>query len=242
MFLNLEIPTSCNRPPFILSTISRVHNSLADVWWFLVQASRLFLSISALILIKELYISYTTKAKLGWILPTRPPKQVQRRWCYVLDLGACLERRNFFFHLLISIIAFYRFRKPWCAIFPMNVILAYLCDTQNDFSMFGFKFESKTPVPIDSLITNLAETAYVVSRTWRRWRIFADTIDSQHPWVAKSHIRWLWVFACNVFCFFLFWSKPVDSISDYVIRRILWILTGQANSALRAVFPITFFF
>lgn len=33
---------------------------------------------------------------------------------------------------------------------------------QNDFSMFGVKFESNTPLPIDSLITNLAETAYVV--------------------------------------------------------------------------------
>ncbi|KAI0059100.1 FAD/NAD-P-binding domain-containing protein [Artomyces pyxidatus] len=58
----------------------------------------------------------------------------------------------------------------------------------NDFEVFGFKFESKNPVPIDSLITNLAETAYV------------------HPWVAASHIRWF--------------------ISDFVIKRILWILTG----------------
>ncbi|KDQ59577.1 hypothetical protein JAAARDRAFT_77653 [Jaapia argillacea MUCL 33604] len=58
----------------------------------------------------------------------------------------------------------------------------------NDFSLLGFKFESKNPVPIDSLITNLAETAYV------------------HPWVAASHIRWF--------------------VSDFVIKRILWILTG----------------
>ncbi|TCD70584.1 hypothetical protein EIP91_002614 [Steccherinum ochraceum] len=42
----------------------------------------------------------------------------------------------------------------------------------NDFSVFGFKFESDNPVPIDGLITNLAETAYV------------------HPWVQASHIRW----------------------------------------------------
>ncbi len=34
---------------------------------------------------------------------------------------------------------------------------------QNDFEIFGFKVESKDPVPIDSLITNFAETAYVVS-------------------------------------------------------------------------------
>ncbi|TFK60658.1 FAD/NAD-P-binding domain-containing protein [Pluteus cervinus] len=58
----------------------------------------------------------------------------------------------------------------------------------NDFSFLGFKFESKNPLPIDSLITNLAETAYV------------------HPWVAASHIRWF--------------------ISDFVIKRILWVLTG----------------
>jgi hypothetical protein len=35
---------------------------------------------------------------------------------------------------------------------------------QNDFSLFGIKFSSKRPVPIDSLITNLAETAYVVRK------------------------------------------------------------------------------
>ncbi|KAF8078064.1 hypothetical protein FPV67DRAFT_1463978 [Lyophyllum atratum] len=58
----------------------------------------------------------------------------------------------------------------------------------NDFEILGFKFESKTPVPIDSLITNLGETAYV------------------HPWVAASHIRWF--------------------ISDFVLKRLLWILTG----------------
>ncbi|KAI0078958.1 FAD/NAD(P)-binding domain-containing protein [Panus rudis PR-1116 ss-1] len=58
----------------------------------------------------------------------------------------------------------------------------------NDFEVFGFKFESKNPVPIDSLITNFAETAYV------------------HPWIAASHIRWF--------------------ISDFVIKRVLWVLTG----------------
>ncbi|CAL1703562.1 unnamed protein product [Somion occarium] len=58
----------------------------------------------------------------------------------------------------------------------------------NDFEILGFKFESKNPVPIDSLITNFAETAYV------------------HPWVAASHIRWF--------------------ISDFVIKRVLWVLTG----------------
>ncbi|KAJ7261292.1 FAD/NAD(P)-binding domain-containing protein [Mycena haematopus] len=59
----------------------------------------------------------------------------------------------------------------------------------NDFEIFGFGFESdKAAVPIDSLITNLAETAYV------------------HPWVAATHIRWF--------------------VSDFVIKRLLWFLTG----------------
>ncbi|KDR81496.1 hypothetical protein GALMADRAFT_239475 [Galerina marginata CBS 339.88] len=58
----------------------------------------------------------------------------------------------------------------------------------NDFEIFGVKFKSKTPVPIDSLITNLGETAYV------------------HPWVARSHIRWF--------------------ISDFVIKHVLWLVTG----------------
>ncbi|KAJ7184298.1 FAD/NAD(P)-binding domain-containing protein [Mycena filopes] len=59
----------------------------------------------------------------------------------------------------------------------------------NDFEVFGFQFKSeKRSVPIDSLITNLGETAYV------------------HPWVASSHIRWF--------------------VSDFVIKRLLWFLTG----------------
>ncbi|EIM90309.1 FAD/NAD-P-binding domain-containing protein [Stereum hirsutum FP-91666 SS1] len=58
----------------------------------------------------------------------------------------------------------------------------------NDFEVFGIKFESPDPLPIDSLITNLAETAYV------------------HPWVAASHLRWF--------------------VSDAVIKRVLWLLTG----------------
>ncbi|SCZ90765.1 BZ3500_MvSof-1268-A1-R1_Chr1-3g02228 [Microbotryum saponariae] len=40
----------------------------------------------------------------------------------------------------------------------------------NDFSVFGFKFEGN--LPIDGLITNLFETAYV------------------HPWIASSRMRW----------------------------------------------------
>jgi hypothetical protein len=39
----------------------------------------------------------------------------------------------------------------------------WLRDLQNDFSLFGVKFESGHPLPIDTLITNFAETAYVVS-------------------------------------------------------------------------------
>lgn len=56
----------------------------------------------------------------------------------------------------------------------------------NNFSLFGMTFDGK--LPIDSLITNLCESAYV------------------HPWVAQSHLRWF--------------------VSDFVIKRVLWVLTG----------------
>ncbi|KAF9049230.1 FAD/NAD-P-binding domain-containing protein [Hymenopellis radicata] len=58
----------------------------------------------------------------------------------------------------------------------------------NDFEILGYRFDGEKKVPIDCLITNLAETAYV------------------HPWVAASHIRWF--------------------VSDFVIKRVLWVLTG----------------
>jgi dimethylaniline monooxygenase (N-oxide forming) len=56
----------------------------------------------------------------------------------------------------------------------------------NNFRVLGATFDGA--LPIDSLITNLFETAYV------------------HPWVSKSHLRWF--------------------VSDFVIRRVLWCLTG----------------
>ena len=55
-----------------------------------------------------------------------------------------------------------------------------------DFVVFGNVFDGN--LPIDGLITNLFETAYV------------------HPWVASTHLRWF--------------------ISDFVIKRLLWCLTG----------------
>ncbi|KAJ6488542.1 hypothetical protein C8R47DRAFT_1274772 [Mycena vitilis] len=59
----------------------------------------------------------------------------------------------------------------------------------NGLRILGYKLQSDSPsVPLDSIITNLAETTYV------------------HPWVASSHLRWF--------------------ISDFVIKRILWLLTG----------------
>lgn len=58
----------------------------------------------------------------------------------------------------------------------------------NHFEIFGLKSDAKKKVPLDCLITNLAETAYV------------------HPWIERSHIRWF--------------------ISDFVIKRVLWVLTG----------------
>jgi len=56
----------------------------------------------------------------------------------------------------------------------------------SDFRVFGVDFDGS--LPIDGLITNLFETAYV------------------HPWVAKSHLRWF--------------------VSDAVIKKVLWFLTG----------------
>ncbi|KAL1413337.1 hypothetical protein Q8F55_001096 [Vanrija albida] len=56
----------------------------------------------------------------------------------------------------------------------------------NNFRVFGTTYDGA--LPIDGLITNLFETAYV------------------HPWVASSHLRWF--------------------VSDFVIRRVLWLLTG----------------
>ncbi|ODO05732.1 hypothetical protein I350_04793 [Cryptococcus amylolentus CBS 6273] len=56
----------------------------------------------------------------------------------------------------------------------------------NNFRVFGTTFDGN--LPIDGLITNLFETAYV------------------HPWVSASHVRWF--------------------ISDLVIKRVLWFLTG----------------
>ncbi|TFY82963.1 hypothetical protein EWM64_g1049 [Hericium alpestre] len=54
----------------------------------------------------------------------------------------------------------------------------------NDFEVLGFKFESKNPVPIDSLITNLAETAYVshkampyINRPYRNRPAIMDRIS-----------------------------------------------------------------
>ncbi|KAG8861909.1 hypothetical protein FRB96_002352 [Tulasnella sp. 330] len=56
----------------------------------------------------------------------------------------------------------------------------------NNFTLLGYNFKGN--LPIDGLITNLFETAYV------------------HPWVARTHLRWF--------------------ISDFVVKRVLWLLTG----------------
>ncbi|KAJ3474853.1 hypothetical protein NLI96_g12218 [Meripilus lineatus] len=51
----------------------------------------------------------------------------------------------------------------------------------NDFEVFGFKFESKNPVPIDSLITNFAETAYVVGE------LEPERLGRAYVFLNKSH-------------------------------------------------------
>ncbi|GAA6004683.1 hypothetical protein JCM10207_000980 [Rhodosporidiobolus poonsookiae] len=58
----------------------------------------------------------------------------------------------------------------------------------NNFRLCGITFDGH--LPIDGLITNLFESAYV------------------HPWVAALHLRWF--------------------ISDFVIKRVLWLLTGTS--------------
>lgn len=60
----------------------------------------------------------------------------------------------------------------------------------NNFSFLGATFDSPTPLPIDTLITNLFESSYV------------------HRWVAESRLRWF--------------------VSDFVIKRVLWVLTGTS--------------
>jgi dimethylaniline monooxygenase (N-oxide forming) len=73
----------------------------------------------------------------------------------------------------------------------------------NNFRVLGATFDGA--LPIDGLITNLFETAQVY--------LLANHIHNRllpcryvHPWVAASHLRWF--------------------ISDFVIKRVLWVLTG----------------
>lgn len=55
------------------------------------------------------------------------------------------------------------FGKPQHSAAWLHRICSDSRELQNDFEVFGMEFKSEHPVPIDSLITNLAETAYVVS-------------------------------------------------------------------------------
>lgn len=108
-----------------------------------------------------------------------------------------------------------RSQKPWyISNASVDSALIWL---QNDFSLFGFKFTSERPVPIDSLITNLAETAYVVSFPVAQ---FSEQISnrSKHPWIAASHLRWF--------------------VSDFIIKRVLWLLTGTAVCGSTALFQL----
>ncbi|KAG6854603.1 hypothetical protein C0991_004205 [Blastosporella zonata] len=61
----------------------------------------------------------------------------------------------------------------------------------NDFEILGFKFESKKPVPIDSLITNLGETAYVIgeldpSRLGRAY-VFLNKSHKAMPYINRPY-------------------------------------------------------
>lgn len=75
----------------------------------------------------------------------------------------------------------------------------------NSFEMFGIKFDGE--LPIDGLIT--------VGSAFRCERLsIIDNLRTQnlfetayvHPWVKRSHLRWF--------------------VSDFVIKRVLWFLTG----------------
>lgn len=70
---------------------------------------------------------------------------------------------------------------------PSNSFLSFP-KVLNNFSILGSTFDGD--LPIDGLITNLFESAYV------------------HPWVARIHLRWF--------------------VSDFVIKRVLWALTGTS--------------
>jgi dimethylaniline monooxygenase (N-oxide forming) len=75
----------------------------------------------------------------------------------------------------------------------------------NSFEMFGIKFDGE--LPIDGLIT-------VGSASGGARPSIIDILPSQnlfetayvHPWVKRSHLRWF--------------------VSDFVIKRVLWFLTG----------------
>lgn len=86
-----------------------------------------------------------------------------------------------------------------------------------DFVVFGVKFDGS--LPIDGLITNLFETHGV------------------HPWVAARHLRWHVCEFClsAPFASFLGLDPHIAvawqlllffSTADFVIKRVLWVLTG----------------
>lgn len=83
--------------------------------------------------------------RLGWTSRMRGQRPARRRWYFAPVEGSSPSQ------------------KPWYVAFT-GLILINLdsLTTQNDFEVFGIKFKSTNPLPIDSLITNLAETAYVV--------------------------------------------------------------------------------
>lgn len=74
----------------------------------------------------------------------------------------------------------------------------------NSFEMFGIKFDGE--LPIDGLITvgSISFTLKVKVADPRNQNLFETAYV--HPWVKRSHLRWF--------------------VSDFVIKRVLWFLTG----------------
>ncbi len=150
MFSPLEIIQilKLSQKYFILMHTSRDRSWREDAYWFLGRVKR------------------------AWTLPTNPLKLELERSFYVLGQGMLSVNRKssifpYCFDLVLTV--FYRFQKLWYVGASDRVTAFWdsyslrrtnwLVVLQNDFEIFGIDFKSRTPVPIDSLISNLGETA-----------------------------------------------------------------------------------
>ena len=109
-------------------------------------------------------------------------RRAQKKSSYVLEEGVLFLISYvlpFLSHGAVQVCLLSQILGQWfnnaCHIPVVNSII------QNDVEFLGIKFKSKKPIPIDTLVTNFSETAYVVS--WPcTLRIFSCTnhIPSTH--------------------------------------------------------------